>query len=67
LEATRLIRHHLNLYQPRIVAITANVLLEQQEACLAAGMDGFISKPYKIEQIKELIVQTAREKINSVS
>lgn len=64
LEATRLIRQNLSR-QPRIVAITANVLLEQQEACSEAGMDGFISKPYKIEQIQELIVQTAQIKMGS--
>jgi PAS domain S-box-containing protein len=62
LQATRFIRQHANA-QPRIVAITANVLPEQQEACLAVGMDGFISKPYKIEQIQELIIQTALAKI----
>jgi len=62
LEATRLIRQQVKR-QPRIVAITANVLLEQQDACIEAGMDGFVSKPYKIEQIQGLIVQTAQVKM----
>ncbi|MFL6258231.1 MAG: ATP-binding protein [Thermoanaerobaculia bacterium] len=46
LEATRRIRAELSVErQPRIVALTANVLREQREACLAAGMDDFVQKP----------------------
>jgi signal transduction histidine kinase/HPt (histidine-containing phosphotransfer) domain-containing protein/ActR/RegA family two-component response regulator len=46
LEATRRIRAELPVErQPRIVALTANVLREQREACLSAGMDDFVQKP----------------------
>ncbi len=46
LEATRRIRAEFPVErQPRIVALTANVLREQREACLAAGMDDFVQKP----------------------
>ena len=39
LEATRRIRAEFPAErQPRVVALTANVLREQREACLAAGM-----------------------------
>jgi CheY-like chemotaxis protein len=46
LEATRRIRAEIPVErQPRIVALTANVLREQREACLTAGMDDFVQKP----------------------
>jgi CheY-like chemotaxis protein len=46
LEATRRIRAEFPAErQPRVVALTANVLREQREACLAAGMNDFLQKP----------------------
>ncbi|HEX3552663.1 MAG TPA: ATP-binding protein [Thermoanaerobaculia bacterium] len=46
LEATKRIRAEFPRDgQPRIVAMTANVLREQREACLVAGMDDFVQKP----------------------
>ena len=37
----------------RIVAITANILGKDIEYCLAEGMDAYITKPFKIEDIIE--------------
>jgi signal transduction histidine kinase/DNA-binding response OmpR family regulator/streptogramin lyase len=59
LEATRLIRQRPGP-QPRIVAMTANALREDRESCLAAGMDDYISKPFRMEELKRAL-QAASE------
>ncbi len=47
-EATRIIRKELNILTP-IVAMTANVMVQDIEKCLAAGMDAHIGKPFEVE------------------
>ncbi|MFI4914130.1 MAG: response regulator [Steroidobacterales bacterium] len=52
LEATRRIRARLPPeQQPRIIAMTANVLVGDRDRCLEAGMDDYIGKPIKIEEL----------------
>ncbi|MBH9551761.1 PAS-domain containing protein [Inhella gelatinilytica] len=49
--ATRTIREALGLRDLFILAMTANALRSDREACLAAGMDGHIGKPFEIDQL----------------
>jgi len=54
LQATRMIRMQEDERTP-ILALSADVLSDRQAECLAAGMDGFISKPIGINQLRECI------------
>lgn len=55
LEATREIRESSLGKQPLIVALTANAMPEDRTRCLEAGMDGFLTKPIRVAQLRELL------------
>jgi CheY-like chemotaxis protein len=43
--------------RPRIVAMTANAMQGDRELCLAAGMDDYIAKPIRVDQLVEALMQ----------
>ena len=53
LEATRIIRKQWPDSKLAIIAVTAYALEGDREKCLEAGMDGYISKPVRIEDLAE--------------
>jgi signal transduction histidine kinase/ActR/RegA family two-component response regulator len=54
LEATRSIRTELNpVHQPWIIALTASALPEDREKCLGSGMNDYLTKPLKLEALRD--------------
>ena len=57
LEATRRIRELTGGRAVKIVAVTASAFTEQREEMLKAGMDDFVRKPYRFNEIYECMTK----------
>ena len=58
LEATKMIRLCLDK-QPVIIAMTANVMHGDRQACIQAGMDDYISKPVELPALVNMLQKWA--------
>lgn len=56
-EATRIIREELAKSDLPIVAMTANVIGDERERCLAAGMDDYVPKPIHIPDLYASLIR----------
>ena len=56
--ARQILSTHANA--PPIIALTASVLEEDRQRCLAAGMLAFLPKPLRIDELAEVLARYAR-------
>ncbi|MDQ7025177.1 MAG: response regulator [Anaerolineae bacterium] len=67
LEATKRIKAQSALHHIPIIALTANAMYGDEERCLAAGCDYYISKPFDKDQLLDMVTRflTSKRESNS--
>lgn len=57
LTAARAIRHELGLLDLPIIAMTANAMSTDRDACIAAGMNDHVGKPFDLNHLVQVLRQ----------
>ncbi len=57
IQATRMIRLQEDKQRIPILALTADVMTDSKAECLAAGMDDFMSKPIRMDELRRVITR----------
>ena len=64
IEAARQIRGGAPV-QPMMVALTAHALVGDRERFLAEGLDGYLSKPVAVAELRAVVAQAAERRAGS--
>jgi CheY-like chemotaxis protein len=64
LEATKFIRDNIEP-QPIIIATTANAMSDDRQICLTAGMDDYLSKPMKLQDIMGVLEKWGKKIVST--
>ncbi|MGA2718227.1 MAG: response regulator, partial [Candidatus Acidiferrales bacterium] len=69
LEATAVIRERERglVFHQEIVALTAHAMKGAREKCLAAGMDGYLSKPIRPQELDEILSRYVNRRMEPAS
>jgi PAS domain S-box-containing protein len=62
--ATRVIRQDLGLSMLPIIAMTANAMASDREACLEAGMNDHVGKPFEIDALVSQLLRFIPQSVN---
>lgn len=62
LTATRQCQECYGAARPRIIAMTANAMQGDREECLNAGMDDYVSKPIRLEELTQALRRCAGDR-----
>ena len=66
IDATREIRNLSLSRQPWIIALTANAFETDRDRCIQAGMDDFLSKPFRIDVLRDRLARGASTVVPSL-
>ncbi|MEI9997882.1 MAG: response regulator [Verrucomicrobiota bacterium] len=61
-ETTHRIRERADCKSMRIIAMTANAMRGESEKCIEAGMDDYLSKPVRLESLRDMLARWMPEK-----